>query len=77
MFSMFSDLRSALEEQAVATGRETDDNAHGFPFARERDCLYDLGQLASLLPVLPTEILGKLEKGGLGHQEKPETIIFG
>ena len=27
------DLRSALEEQAVVTRWETDDNAHGFPLA--------------------------------------------
>ena len=45
---------------------ETDDDTHGFPLAREGDHLDDLGRLASFLPILPTEVLGKLKKGGLG-----------
>jgi len=60
------DLRCALEEQTVTAGRETNDDTHGFPVAREGDHLNDLGRLASFLPILPTEVLGKLKKGGLG-----------
>jgi len=60
------DFGCALEEQAVAAGRETDDDAHGLPVAGEGNHLDDLGRVTSFLPVLPTKILGKLEEGGLG-----------
>ena len=39
-----------------------DDDAHRFPLAGEGDHFHNLSQFASFLPVLPTEILGKLKK---------------
>ena len=59
------DLQCVLEEQTVTAGGEMDDDTRGFPLAREGDHLDDLGRLASFLPILPTEVLGKLKKGGL------------
>jgi len=55
------------------TGLETGDNTHGFLLAGEGNHLRYLGRLMSIFPVLPAEILGKLEKGGLGlgsHENK-------
>jgi len=46
------DLRRAVEEQMVAAGLETDDDAHGFLLAGERNYL---GRVASHLPNLPAE----------------------
>jgi len=60
------DFRCTLEERPVTAGLETDDDAHHSPLAGEGDHLHNLSQLASFLPVLPTEILGKLKKSGLG-----------
>ena len=60
------DLQCAFEEQTVTAGVETDDDTHGFLLAREGDHLDDLGRPAGFLPILPTEVLGKLKKGGLG-----------
>jgi hypothetical protein len=64
--SLGEDFRGALEEQTVAAGLEANDDAHGFSLTREGDHLDDPGRLASFLPVLPLEILGELEQGGLG-----------
>jgi hypothetical protein len=64
--SLGEDFRGALEEQTVPAGLEANDDAHGFPLAREGDHLDDLGRLASFLPVLPLEVLGELKQGGLG-----------
>jgi len=60
------DFRCTLEEQSVTARLETDDDAHRFPLAGEGDHLHDHTRLASFLPVLPTEVLGKLKKSGLG-----------
>ena len=70
------DLRRALEEQAVTVGGEMDDDTHGFPLAREGDHLDDLGRLAGFLPILPTEVLSRLKKGGLGLGSY-ESKLFG
>jgi hypothetical protein len=47
----------------VTTGLETDDDVHDFPLTREGDHLHDFSRLASLLPILPIEVLGGV---GLG-----------
>ena len=70
------DFRCALEEQTVTAGGETDDDTHGFPLAREGDRLDDLGRLVSFLPILPTEVPGKLKKSGLGLGSY-ESELFG
>ena len=70
------DLRCSLEEQTVTAGMETDDDTHDFPVAREGDHLNDLDRLANFLPILPTKVLGKLKKGGLGLGSY-ESELFG
>jgi len=58
-----------LEEKIITAGVEMDNDTHRFPLARERDHLDDLGRFACCLQILPTEVLGKPTKGGLGSCE--------
>jgi len=73
---LHEDLQRVLEGQVVTARLETDDDAHGFPLTREGDHLHDLCQLASFLRVLPTKVLGKLEKVDLGLRSH-EGELFG